>query len=135
MNNEILKTIFEQKYVYYLIGVAVVLIFITILFLIPQTREVLQIFLLRIKKININQKETSVELLEDNSKVFSENKGVNDIRQKKENITDPTIIDLKISKFKKVKIKNFFGKLKSRFVIMEDVEINGGRSNNVKNRK
>lgn len=135
MNNEVLKTIFEQKYIYYLIGVVVVLIFTTILFLIPQTREVLQNFLLRIRKININQKETSVELLEDNSKEFSENKGVNDIRHKKENITAPTIIDLKISKFKKVNIKNFFGKLKSRFVIMEDVEINGGRSNNVKNRK
>jgi len=66
MNDEIIKTLFEQKYIYILIGIIIVFVFVIVLFLLPHTRETFQQFISRIKKISVNTEETAVEFLEKN---------------------------------------------------------------------
>ena len=131
MNYEIIGTMFEQKYIYILLGIVIIFVFLIVLFLLPQTRETFQQLICRIKKISVSTKETAVEFSEKKTK----QENCSEKKQTKSNRKSQPSIELKFSKLKKVKIKNFFGKFKTKCVIMDDVEINGGSSNNVKNRK
>lgn len=135
MNDEIIRTMFEQKYIYILIGIIIVFVFVIVLFLLPHTRKTFQQLISRIKRISVNTEETAVEFSEKNIEENPLKENYFDEKQAKDKHKKQPSIELKLSKLKKVKIKNFFGKLKTKGVIMDDVEINGGSSNNVKNRK
>lgn len=136
MDKTLVEIIFGQKYIYILIGIVIITFIITILLLFPQTREIIQKLLDRIVKINVKCDETSIELSEKTLEHSPKNTEQSNTYTKKDDNTPQSTIDLKTSKFKKVKIRNFFGNLKARRVILDDVEINGvGSLDDVNNRK